>query len=99
MVTEVISQDDLTGSEATMMDGGTMMGWGGGLWMWLGMVVFWVGIIAVIAYAIRGGRSTGTGDGYRGPSAREILEERFARGEISEDELRDRKQVLARHAP
>lgn len=80
-----------------MMDGGTMTGWGG-LWMGLWMVLFWVGIIAVIAYAIRGGRSTGTGDGHRAPSAREILEERFARGEISEDEFEGRKQVLTRHA-
>lgn len=75
-----------------------MMGWGGGLWMWLGMVLFWVGILAVIAYAIRGGRSAGAGDGYRAPSAREILVERFARGEISEDEFEGRKQVLTRHA-
>jgi hypothetical protein len=31
------------------------------------------------------------------PSARGILEERFARGEISEEEFEGRKQVLARN--
>jgi putative membrane protein len=73
-----------------------MHGWGGGIWMGLWMLVFWGGIIPLIAYAIRGGSSGRTGAGHRAPDARELLEERFARGEISEGEFLGRKQVLAR---
>ncbi len=57
------------------------------------------GVVVLVAFAARSGRAGGTGDGYRAPSAREILEERLARGEISEEEFEGRKQVLARHAP
>lgn len=76
-----------------------MMGndWSDGLWMGVAMFVFWGGIIALIALAIRGGRNSATGDRHHhhSPGAREILEERFAKGEISEDEFQVRRQVLA----
>ena len=43
----------------------------------------------------------GTGGGRRGPSgherAREILQERFARGELTEQEYRERMRVLDEH--
>lgn len=67
-----------------------------GLGMGLGMVVFWVALIAVIVYAVRAGQNSTTGDRAPRPDARQILEERFARGEISEDELHNRRQALAR---
>jgi putative membrane protein len=72
-----------------------MHGWGGGIWMGLWMLVFWGGIIALVASAIRGGSSGRTGVGHRAPHAGEILEERFARGEISEEEFLGQGQVLA----
>ena len=73
-----------------------MDGWD---WVWgtLMMVLFWGGLVAVIAFAIRafGGRSTrGTGETHD-PDARTILENSFARGEISEEEFEHRTRVLA----
>lgn len=67
--------------------------------MMLGMVFFWIAIVALIAFAARSGRTGETGQGQQAPSAREILAERFARGEISEDEFEGRKQTLTRHTP
>lgn len=72
-----------------------MHGWAGGLWMSLWILVFWGGIIALIVWAVRGGSSGRTGEGHRAPDAKQILEERFARGELSEEEFRERRQVLA----
>lgn len=71
-----------------------MNGYGGtGLW-WVWPLVLLAGVVALVwglvrAASPRGGR----GDEARG-SAREILRERFARGEISEEELRERLRVL-----
>jgi putative membrane protein len=74
-----------------MMDG-TMDGWG---WFWgaLMMVLFWGGLVAAIAIAVRAG---GWRRGHRDerPDADAILEQRFARGEISEDEFKERRKVL-----
>jgi putative membrane protein len=74
-------------------------GWGWG-WMSLMMIVmllFWVAVIAGIVWLVRGAAW--------GPSARErltsretpveILERRFAEGEISEEDYRARREVLA----
>jgi uncharacterized membrane protein len=66
--------------------------------MMIGMLFFWIAIVALVALAARDRRGYTTPDRYRGPSAREILEERFVRGEISEEEFEGRKQVLAQHA-
>ena len=75
----------------------TMMnGYGMGLfWVWALLVV--VGIIAVVwglARASSGTRPRGSSGQER---AREILQERFARGEITEQELRERMRVLDDH--
>ena len=75
------------------------MMWGWSDWAWLpmmlGMIVFWGGLIWFAVWAIR--RTD------RGPATREprsdpkaILEERFARGEIDEEELDRRTKVLTR---
>jgi putative membrane protein len=71
-------------------------GWGGGGWvswllMSLMMLVFGGGIIALVVWAIRGG--FGRPSGPRS-DAESILEERFARGEISAEELESRRKVL-----
>lgn len=65
--------------------------------MMFGMLFVWIAIVALVAFAARSERAGATGEGYRAPSARGILEERFARGEITEEELERRKQVLARN--
>ncbi|HEX6329714.1 MAG TPA: SHOCT domain-containing protein [Actinomycetota bacterium] len=64
-------------------------------WVWgtLMMVLFWGGLVAAIAFAVRawGGRS----ERGSGPiDARAILENRFARGEISPEEFEERRKVL-----
>ena len=70
-------------------------GWGGGFWM-LGGLLLMIGVIVVLVWAVmtvsRGGR-TSTGDPSR-PTPNEILRERFARGEISEQEFEQARKVL-----
>ncbi len=71
-----------------MMDGG-----GGHWWVWgLFMMIFMVGIVALVVWLIV--RSSHGGAGGPSSSAREILSERFARGEIDADEYHDRLSKL-----
>ena len=66
--------------------------WG---WGWLTMIAWW-GVIAVGVVLLVRHFSRGDGVQPGRPSARAILEERFARGEIDGDEFRDRLAVLER---
>jgi putative membrane protein len=83
-----------------------MMFWYGGGWafwqaalMWVGMIAFW-GLLTWAGYALitgasrRSGQGTGSSE-HRGGSARRILDERLARGEIDIDEYRHLRDVLA----
>lgn len=77
------------------------MMWGDG-WGWIGgglmMLIFWGGLIAVIVFLVRGaGRSSQGGATPRPRDARDMLAERFARGEISGEEFEQRKRVLEGH--
>lgn len=78
---------------ADTYDGFGHMTWGGhGIFGGLMMVFFWALIIALIFLAVRGfsNRSdTGTGQ-----SATDVLRERYARGEIDEDEFERRLAKL-----
>lgn len=73
-------------------------GWGGGGWivMSLMMLVFWGGLIALVVWLVRGtlrsDQTTITTSPER--SADQVLAERFARGEIDEDEFTRRSEVL-----
>ena len=72
---------------------GHMDGWGGG-WMWLWgtlMMLSWVAIIAAAVWFLTQNRDTTAG---RPSRAREILEERYASGELSTDEYRERLDHL-----
>ena len=77
-----------------------MMGWyhdgmGGGGWilMTLAMVAFWALVIFAIVAIFRGTqRPTESTPDRRDP--RQILDERFARGEIDEEEYHARRSVL-----
>jgi uncharacterized membrane protein len=55
-------------------------------------------LVALIVFAMRSGLTDRFVDGRRASGALEILEERFARGEIAEDEFEAQKRVLARDA-
>ncbi len=70
-----------------------MYGFGGLGLLW--MLLFWVGIVVLIVWGVRqiGGSSTSNDAGNR---ALEILEERFARGEIDADEFHRRRSELER---
>jgi putative membrane protein len=82
--------------------GHMMDGWDGGAWAWFGgtlMMLAFVALIGVVIWAIvRGqprdisGRTTANGDATA--SARTILAERFARGEISQEEYRQKLETL-----
>jgi putative membrane protein len=65
------------------------------------MLIFWGGLVALAVFLVRGGLATRPSHGEQtrnGPDAQEILAERFARGEISEDEFEQRRRVLERQA-
>jgi putative membrane protein len=64
---------------------------GDGGW-WIVWPLFWLAVIAGVVWFFTRGRSPSDRD--RGDRAREILAERFARGEISGDEYRERLAQL-----
>ncbi len=72
-----------------------MSGWA---WVFMGIagVLFWTALIVGIVMVLRHVGSNGTG--YRNPAGpEEVLAQRFARGEIDEQEYRHRLDVL--HSP
>lgn len=71
-------------------------GWGGAVFGAAMMLIFWGGLAWLAVYLFRSlGRSDrGEGPASPGPSAREVLAERFARGEISTQEFTERLRVL-----
>jgi putative membrane protein len=75
-------------------DGYHMDGWGGG-WMWLLGMPMMIGFVVLIAWLVRAG-SGSAGPARREPTdrGREILAERFAKGELSKEEYRDRISEL-----
>lgn len=85
------------GAAFTLADmgwGDHMGDWGAGWWilMTVGMVAFWGLVIFGVVWLVR---SLGPGQHpHGGPGAHEILDQRFARGEISPDEYRERREHL-----
>ena len=73
-------------------------GWGHMFFGGVMMLFFWAGLIALIAVAVRWVASGSGGSDARNSSLqtpRQILDERFARGEIDKNEFDARKQALA----
>jgi putative membrane protein len=69
------------------------VGWGGWILMTLAMVAFWALVVFAVLALFRGDQSSHEPTAeHRDPM--EILEERFARGEINEDEYHARHSVL-----
>lgn len=66
------------------------LGYGSG-WMGIWMVLFWGGVIALIVWGVR---ASSASRGPRSSSARAILEERLARGEIDRTEFEQRARAL-----
>ena len=81
-----------------------MMGSGGGMgWMWLFWLLLVLGVVVLVVVAVRalgGGVTDRTTDRRdvgprpRRSRARELLDERYARGEITTEEYRDRLSAL-----
>ncbi len=71
-------------------------GWGGMIFGPLMMLVFIALIVGVVVLVVRwlGGVGGGSAQGSKPKAALDILEERFARGEIDKDELEDRRRAL-----
>ena len=71
-------------------------GWGGWIFGPLMMIVFIALIVGVVVLVVRwlGGVGGGPAQGAKPRAALEILEERFARGEIDKDEFEDRRRAL-----
>jgi putative membrane protein len=70
------------------MMGTAMMSW---FWIWPTLVVIGLALLGYLAYRLTrnpGGARSGTG------SARRILDERLARGEIDEDDYKRRADLL-----
>ncbi|MFC5959546.1 SHOCT domain-containing protein [Streptomyces sp. NPDC005774] len=87
-------------------DGG--WGWGGWFFMAIFMVLFWAlviaGVVALVRYLAgshhghQGGPPPSSGEpGWRSRRAEDLLAERFARGEIDEDEYKRRLALLREH--
>jgi putative membrane protein len=77
-------------------------GWDMG-WMWLFVPLTVIGIVLLVLLAVRlfggaagrGGASAGQVQGKT--SARLILDERFAKGDLTADQYREQLQVLGEH--
>jgi putative membrane protein len=80
---------------------GNGWGWGGWILMTVGMVAFWALVITAVVLAIRyltRSRSSDASAASSGQNrAEDVLAERFARGEIDENEYRQRLSALREH--
>ena len=79
-----------------MMWFGSNGGWGGWLLMTIAMVLFWALIITAVVLIVRylvSQRLTGT-SAVSARTPEEVLAERYARGEIDDDEYRRRLALL-----
>jgi putative membrane protein len=70
------------------------MGWVSWILMALAMIAFWGLVIAALLALFRPSRSTRSE--LRGTNAQHLLDERYARGEIDDDEYRSRSEALDR---
>lgn len=77
-----------------MMGGYAGSGWAGWLTMALAMVVFWGLVVFAVVAVFRGSRENQPADGLARQRPLQILDERFARGEISVEEYEARQSVL-----
>jgi putative membrane protein len=73
----------------TMMDGPMMMGW---FWLWPVLVLIGLILLGYLAFRlVQGGGTAARADE---PSAREILDQRYARGDIDDEEYQRHRAEL-----
>ncbi len=77
-------------------------GWGMGAGDWIAMVIFWAGLIALVVWlvarAFSGGNDRGRNDSVddrgRDETPEQILDRRFATGEIDEEQYHVMRETL-----
>lgn len=76
---------------------GHMGDWGAGEWIAMAamMVVLWGLVIGAVVWLVRSLADRDRGR-HREPSALELLERRFAMGELSVEEYEERRRILAK---
>ncbi|MGZ4431210.1 MAG: SHOCT domain-containing protein [Gaiellales bacterium] len=81
-----------------------MNGWGWAMMMFWSLI--WIGVLVVVAWvAVQWARGSQDGRRAQPPaagerkSARELLDERLARGEIDVDEYQRRRSAMELHSP
>jgi putative membrane protein len=75
-------------------------GWGWGMvGMMAMMLVFWGGLVALVVLLVRAlfprGQQLPGGTGDRVPTARELLDQRYARGDITREQFEQMKRDLS----
>ena len=78
------------------------MHWGGDFGMGFGgggifMILFWVLIIFGVIYLVKALFGRGPTKEIKSESAQEVLEKRFAKGEMSKEEFEDAMEVLRKN--
>ena len=68
---------------------GHMFGFGGGF-MW----IFWILLIVAIVWAVKAAEGSGNNPSEKRKSALDILKERYARGEIDQQEFEQKRKDL-----
>ena len=85
-----------------MWYGNQSWGWAGWALMTVGMVAFWALVITAVVLAIRylasPGRPAASPPGFGQARAEDLLAERFSRGEIDDNEYRQRLALLREHS-
>ncbi|MFP4186388.1 MAG: SHOCT domain-containing protein [Thermoplasmata archaeon] len=76
------------------MEDWSMMG--GAWWIWLILVIAVILVIGVLIALLLNGSSNGSNRSSTNKSAEQILDERYARGEITEEEYREKKKEMRR---
>lgn len=73
------------GTANQMMDRDYGGGWGWAGWasMWLMMALFWIAVAAVVIWVVRATRT----HGQAGPTPLDVARNRYARGEIGDEEF------------
>lgn len=69
-------------------------GWGGMMGGGIGMILFWGLVILLIVLAVRGVGGFGGKSEPPSPTPLQILQERYARGEIDKEEYEERRKAL-----
>lgn len=72
-----------------------MMGWGYGMFGGIGMLLFWGLIIVLFVVLVGSVMRRAPRDSRSGPTALDILQERYAKGEIDKNEYEERRKTLS----